>query len=79
MADESFKVVKDAGSFGDGKWQKHLALVSWFGREPNWEIRSWNPDMTRAGKGVVFADKSELFDLMSILEDVFDGDGGDDA
>lgn len=68
-----FDVVKDVGSFGDGSWQKHLALVSWDGREPKWEVRTWSPDMSRPGKGVVFADKSELFDLLSLIEDLFDG------
>lgn len=74
MAEVSFEVVKDLGSFGDGTWQKHLALVSWCGREAKWEIRNWNADMSKAGKGVVFGDKGELFDLMSLLEDAFESE-----
>lgn len=66
--DFTFKVVKDLGAFGEGKWQKHLALVSWNGAEPKYDIRPWNEDMTKCGKGTTLS-KEDLYDLYNIIED----------
>ena len=72
MADEvTFKVLKDFGSFGDGKWPKHLALVKWGNNEPKYDIRPWNDDMTKMGKGITLTD-AEALDLMDLLEGAFE-------
>lgn len=67
MGDENVKVVKDFGVFGEGKWQKHLTLCSWFGKEAKYDIRPWNEDMTKFGKGVTL-DDGELYDLLALIE-----------
>lgn len=71
--DFSFEVVKDYGEIGDtgGKWQLHLALVSFNGNEPKYDIRQWNEDMTKMGKGVRL-DDGQLYDLMCMIEDAMD-------
>lgn len=66
-------IYKDFGSFGEGKWQFHLTLCSWFGGEPKYDLRRWNNDFTQCRRGIVL-DNSDLFDLLSIIEDVLDGD-----
>lgn len=33
-------------------WVKELNLVSWGGREPVYDIRTWTEDHSRFGKGV---------------------------
>lgn len=72
MAQElDFEVLKDFGAFGDGKWQKHLTLTRWGDNEPKYDIRPWNEDMTKMGKGITLTD-SELYDLSCMIEDVFD-------
>lgn len=63
-----FKILKDFGAFGDGKWQKHLTLIQWGNNEPKFDIRPWNEDMTKMGKGVTL-DDAEAFDLLGLLED----------
>ena len=68
MSEIKFEIVEDYGSFGEGKWQKHLTKVSWNGREPKFDIRPWNEDMTRPGKGITL-DDGELYDLMGLIED----------
>lgn len=68
---ENLKVYKVFGSFGDGAWQKKLTLASWFGGEPKYDLRTWNKDMTKCGKGIVLED-SELYDLLCIIEDALD-------
>lgn len=65
---ENVTIYKDFGAFGEGKWQKHLTLVSWFGKDPKYDIRAWNEDMTKFGKGVSL-DSSDLYDLLVLLED----------
>ena len=49
---ENVTIYKDFGSFGEGAWQKHLTLASWFGKEAKYDLRPWNSDMTKCGKGV---------------------------
>lgn len=66
-----FQVIKDFGSFGEGKWQKHLTLTKWGNNDPKYDLRSWNEDMTKCGKGVTLTD-SELFDLLGMIEDALD-------
>lgn len=68
MSSVEFKVVKDFGSFGEGKWQKHLALVSWNGGEPKYDVRSWDANMEKCSKGLTLSD-AELYDLMTLIED----------
>lgn len=64
---ENVEIIKDFGSFGDGVWQKHLTLCSWFGKDPVYDIRPWNSDMTSCGKGVTLTD-AELYDLWDLIE-----------
>ncbi len=63
------EVKEDFGSFGDGKWQKHLTLTSWNGREPVYDLRPWSEDMSQCGKGITMS-KEDLYDLFSVLEDL---------
>lgn len=67
----SFEILKDIGAFGDGKWQKHLTYIKWGDNEPKFDIRPWNSDMTKCGKGITL-DSSELFDLIGLLEEALD-------
>lgn len=73
MSDEKleFSIIKDFGAFGDGKWQKHLTLIKWGKNEPKYDIRPWNEDMTKMGKGVTF-DDAELFDLLQLIGGALD-------
>lgn len=68
---KSFEVIKDFGGFGEGKWQTHLTLCKWFDNEPKYDIRPWNEDMSKCGKGVTL-DSSELFDLLGLIEEALE-------
>ena len=72
-----FKIIKDFGGFGEGKWQKHLTLIKWGDNKPKFDLRPWNEDMTKCGKGLTL-DDSDLFDLISILEDALENKEGID-
>lgn len=73
MAKElEFEIIKDFGGFGEGKWQKHLTLIKWGNNEPKYDLRTWNEDMTRMGKGITLS-KEDLYDLLNMIEEVFEG------
>lgn len=70
MADNAnVTILEDYGTFGDGRRQKHLTKVSWFGKEPVYDLRAWNSDMTECSKGITLS-KEDLYDLYNIIEDV---------
>ena len=65
--DLDFQILNDFGAFGEGKWQKHLTYIQWGDNKPKFDIRPWNEDMTKCGKGVTL-DDSDLFDLLGLIE-----------
>ena len=54
MADVQFEIVEQLCVLKDRKpaWDLELNLVSWNGREPVYDIREWDADHSRCGKGV---------------------------
>ncbi len=69
MADDfSFQIVESLGTFSKSKsgWTTELNLVSWGGRDPKYDIRSWSPDHNKMGKGVRMR-KEELIELKNLL------------
>ncbi len=67
--DFTFEITKQIGvlSQGKGGWNMELNLVSWSGREPKYDIRSWSPDHQKMGKGITMT-KEELATLKTLLE-----------
>lgn len=49
-----------------GGWHKELNLISWNGKEPKYDLRSWNDDRSRLGKGTTLT-KEELLILKEKL------------
>ena len=47
-------------------WTKELNKVSWNEREPKYDLREWNPDHSRMGKGITLTDE-EVETLKAIL------------
>ncbi|QKY71344.1 YdbC family protein [Lentibacillus sp. CBA3610] len=47
-------------------WTKELNIISWNGAEPKYDVRWWNPDKTRLGKGFTFT-ADELSKLKTII------------
>lgn len=56
--DKKFKIkehitdLSDANSKG---WKKELNLVSWYGAEPKYDIRSWSESHKDCSKGVTLS------------------------
>jgi hypothetical protein len=50
----TFEVVEEIGVLSEGRngWSKQVNLVSWNGGKPKLDIRDWNEDRSKMGKGV---------------------------
>lgn len=55
MSDISYVIEKhyaDLGERSQKGWKKEFNLVSWNGHEAKYDIRDWNEDHTKCGKGL---------------------------
>jgi len=68
MPEIKYEIVKELGKLSsmDSGWAKEINLVSWNDREPVYDIRTWNADHERMGKGVTLT-ASEIKELAAIL------------
>ncbi|MBO5575568.1 MAG: YdbC family protein [Ruminococcus sp.] len=57
MAELKYEIKEYLGVLSENAkgWTKELNLISWNEREPKYDIREWNPDHTRMGKGVTLS------------------------
>lgn len=71
MGDVNFKILDTLIEFPpeDGGWRKELNLVSWYGKTAKYDLRSWNEDHSRNGKGITFT-KEELLLLKEKLRGI---------
>lgn len=70
MADDfSFQITEQIGVLSTSKtgWNLELNKVSWGGRPPKFDLRSWSPDHAKMGKGVTLSDE-EVKALGKIIE-----------
>lgn len=51
-------------------WIKEVNLISWNGANPKYDIRDWDPDHEKMGKGITLTEE-EAKELMFILESIF--------
>lgn len=80
-----FEVIEDYGTLGERQgWPVHLTQTQWGDNVPGYDIRPWNNDMTRMGKGIVLT-WDELFELQKLIRGVLgieeceDGEAGQAA
>ena len=68
MTDIKFEIRESIGVLSESAkgWTKELNLVSWNGREPKYDLREWDPNHEKMGKGVTLTD-DELKKLKEIL------------
>lgn len=71
MAVFKFEIIKHLGSLSENLkgWKKELNLISWNGREAKYDIREWDPEHEKMGKGVTLS-KEEINQLKNILSDL---------
>lgn len=68
MADIKFEIKRSIGVIGEGTrgWNKEVNLVSWNDRKPKLDIRDWDENHEKMGKGVTL-NKSEVMELQKLL------------
>lgn len=68
MAELKFEIIKNIGVLSESSngWKKEVNIVSWNGGDPKYDIRSWNQDRTKMGKGVTLS-STEIEKLRELL------------
>lgn len=68
MAELKFEITERIGVLSENAkgWTKEINKVSWNEREPKYDLREWNPDHSRMGKGITLTDE-EVETLKAIL------------
>ena len=68
MAELKFEITERIGVLSENAkgWTKELNKVSQNEREPKYDLREWNPDHSRMGKGITLTDE-EVETLKAIL------------
>ena len=68
MADITFEIKESLGVLSESAkgWKKELNLISWNGRDSKYDIREWDPEHEKMGKGVTLT-KEELVALKALL------------
>lgn len=64
----TFKIIKTLYSFPEtsGGWHKELNIISWNDRMPKYDLRPWNEDHSKAGKGITLS-KEEMIQLFHAI------------
>lgn len=54
MREIQYEIVKEISvlSTGDSGYTKEINLISWNGKEPKYDIRSFSPNREKCGKGI---------------------------
>ena len=60
MADTLYEIKEELFRFqasGAGDFHKELNLISWYGKEPKYDLRGWNADRSRMTKGISLSEE----------------------
>lgn len=54
MREIQYEIVKEIAvlSTGDSGYTKEINLISWNGKEPKYDVRSFSPNREKCGKGI---------------------------
>ncbi len=68
MAEIKYEIKKTIGVLSESSkgWKKELNLVSWNDREAKFDIREWDPEHQKMGKGITLS-KEEILALKELL------------
>ena len=72
MADINYDIIEQLGTISESPrgWTKELNLISWNGGTPKYDIRDWDPDHEKMGKGVTLSE-DEARELLKLLSEKF--------
>lgn len=66
-----FEIIQNIAVLSTEKsgWTKEINLVSYNGAPPKYDIRTWDPNHEKMGKGITLT-KEELTQLESVLKEL---------
>lgn len=63
----SYEIVEEIGVLSyTGSWSLELNRIAWNGGAPKYDIRKWNADHSRMGKGITLTD-TEMDELIALV------------
>ena len=72
MPDIKFEIKETIGTLSESSkgWAKELNLVSWNDKEPKYDLREWDPEHKKMGKGVTISveELKKLRDLINGMD-----------
>lgn len=73
MTDFKFEIKDKMGVLSEGNkgWKKEINLISWNGAEPKFDIRDWDENHEKMGKGITLTNE-ELNELYKVLAAIFE-------
>lgn len=71
MAEIKFEIIENIGVLSESAkgWNKELNLVSWNDKEPKYDLREWDPEHKKMGKGITLS-VEELKKLRDMLNGI---------
>lgn len=71
MAEIKYDIIKQLGNIGEGSkgWKKEVNVVRWNNRKPKIDIRDWDENHQKMGKGITLG-KEEIKALKTILNEI---------
>lgn len=75
MREIQYEIVKEIAvlSTGDSGYTKEINLISWNGKEPKYDIRSFSPNREKCGKGITL-NADEAAALLKALQKELDSE-----
>lgn len=69
MKEIQYEIVKEIAvlSTSESGYTKEINLISWNGKEPKYDIRSFSPNREKCGKGITLTEK-EAGNLLASLK-----------
>jgi len=72
MAEIKFEIKQRIGILSESAkgWSKKLNLISWNDKEPKYDLREWDPEHEKMGKGMTLttAEVKKLKELLNGIE-----------
>lgn len=72
MAEIKFEIKKQLGIISESAkgWSKELNLVSWNDKESKYDLREWDPDHEKMGKGLTMTvdELKKLKELLNVIK-----------
>lgn len=71
MSDIKYDIKETIGTLSESAkgWKKELNLISWNDKEAKYDIREWDPEHKKMGKGITLT-AEEIKKLKAMLENM---------